>query len=204
MKSKILSIFLIACTVVFLSCKNDVEKKEPQQEQTEQEVVKEAPKKIREKPLTKEQKDRMNGVMTKLMTNKDMNSFTRSLVSAGMLDKLEDLQTEYTILAPNNEVFNKVPTGQNVFNDPTRKEELVEKLNMHIVKGSVTSSDLVQGVQKNSKVTLTTIDGKSLVATMRSDTIVITNQATNKSVIVGKSDIMATNGVLHLVDGFFQ
>ena len=204
MKSKILSIFLIACTVVFLSCKNDVEKKEPQQEQTEQEVVKEAPKKIREKPLTKEQKDRMNGVMTKLMTNKDMNSFTRSLVSAGMLDKLEDLQTEYTILAPNNEVFNKVPTGQNVFNDPSRKEELVEKLNMHIVKGSVTSSDLVQGVQKNSKVTLTTIDGKSLVATMRSDTIVITNQATNKSVIVGKSDIMATNGVLHLVDGFFQ
>tara|TARA_R110002072_G_scaffold131586_1_gene271233 strand:+ start:44636 stop:45250 length:615 start_codon:yes stop_codon:yes gene_type:complete len=204
MKSKILSIFLIACTVVFLSCKNDVEEKVPQQEQKEQEVVKEAPKKIREKPLTKEQKDRMNGVMTKLMTNKDMNSFTRSLVSAGMLDKLEDLQTEYTILAPNNEVFNKVPTGQNVFNDPSRKEELVEKLNMHIVKGSVTSSDLVQGVQKNSKVTLTTIDGKSLVATMRSDTIVITNQATNKSVIVGKSDIMATNGVLHLVDGFFQ
>ncbi|MDX1463824.1 MAG: fasciclin domain-containing protein [Marinirhabdus sp.] len=198
----ILAFFTIA--TVTISCKDDAKENRVEETITKEKEEKVEMKQREPKTLTQEQKDNSNAIMNKLMLNKDISQFSRALVTAGLMSNLSDLSQEYTVLAPKNEVFEALPKGKNIVTDPGQREALISLLNMHIVQGTISSADMVQEIQKNSKLTLTTLSGKKLVATMDGDEIKITNPLDNQSVRVGKSDVQGTNGVLHVVDGFLQ
>ncbi len=92
----------------------------------------------------------------------------------------------FTVFAPTNAAFNKLPSGtlDNLLND---KKQLTAILTYHVLSGDVMSKDIENG-------TVTTVEGQDLVIN-KTDTGVTVNNAN-----VVKADIKASNGVVHEID----
>ncbi|WP_432412939.1 fasciclin domain-containing protein [Rasiella sp. SM2506] len=194
---QLVSIGLLATTLLF-SCKNDTEEKVTN---TTSEMT--TKKEVKKRVLTPEQSDKVNSLWSKVSVNSDTKSFIRFMTSAGIADTLLSPSSKFTVFAPNNESFGVFTEKYNVTNNPDQKEELVTLLKNHIVVGSMDSSTLVQALKKSAKVELTTLTGDKLTATMDGNDIILTNK-TGATAKVKKSDIMASNGVLHVVDAVLK
>lgn len=120
-------------------------------------------------------------------SNPTFTTFVTALQVAGLIDELND-SGPYTVLAPTNEAFAKLPPGtvQTLFK-PENKEKLRDILTYHIIKGKVMTPDL-----KRSH--LQTENGKMLDITHRGRDIYIDNAE------VVNTDITGSNGVIHVVD----
>lgn len=118
--------------------------------------------------------------------------FLSTLVAAVKAGELVDVlkgDGPFTVFAPTNEAFAKLPAGtvENLLK-PENKAQLVAVLTYHVVPGKVMSSDLKDGIKaktaQGSEVTISLKDGKAMV-----------NNAT-----VTTADIEASNGVVHVID----
>ena len=95
----------------------------------------------------------------------------------------------FTVFAPTNEAFAKLPAGtvENLLK-PENKAQLVAVLTYHVVPGKVYSKDLKNGMKaktaQGSEVTITLKGGKAMV-----DNATVTT-----------ADIEASNGVVHVID----
>ncbi|KAA9357052.1 fasciclin domain-containing protein [Larkinella humicola] len=100
----------------------------------------------------------------------------------------------YTVFAPTNEAFDKLPAGTlDGLLQPASKSKLVKLLSYHVVKGNYTSDQLQDG-QK-----LKTVTGGTLTVGKQGDAITITDGQGNAATI-NRADLEATNGVIHSVD----
>lgn len=100
----------------------------------------------------------------------------------------------YTVFAPTNEAFEKLPEGTlDELLKPASKAKLTKLLAYHVVKGKLTSDQLQDG-QK-----LKTVTGGTLTVGKQGDTITVTDGAGNTAT-VNASDVEATNGVVHSID----
>ena len=100
----------------------------------------------------------------------------------------------YTVFAPTNEAFGKLPEGTvDGLLKPESKSKLVKLLAYHVVKGKFTSGQLQDG-QK-----LKTVTGGTLTVSKQGDAVTITDGAGGTATI-GQADIEATNGIIHSVD----
>lgn len=192
--------YRIACVLavlsVFSSCKNEVDKT------TDGDVETTMDSQEKKEPivLTEEDKKQINSVMTKLMVTQDVKTFTSTLVSARMTDMLSKEDGPYTVFAPSNEAFNKLPKEEmNNLSNPKNSEQLTELLKGHIVTGSMDSVSIVQAIRKGGSVSLEALDGKTLTVTQEGDDLIVTNQ-NGTSGVIGKSDISGSNGVVHVLD----
>ncbi|ERM83808.1 Nex18 symbiotically induced protein [Rhodonellum psychrophilum GCM71 = DSM 17998] len=118
--------------------------------------------------------------------------FLSTLVAAVKAGDLVDVlkgDGPFTVFAPTNAAFAKLPAGtvENLLK-PENKAQLVAVLTYHVVPGKVYSKDLKNGMKaktaQGSEVTITLKDGKAMV-----------NNAT-----VTTADIEASNGVVHVID----
>lgn len=117
----------------------------------------------------------------------------RALRASGLTDQ-GSAKGPYTVFAPTNEAFDKLPAG--ALSDllkPAAKAKLVKVLSYHVVKGKLKAADLQDG-QK-----LKTVAGGTLTVNKQGDTVTIVDGAGN-SAIVNQADIEATNGIIHSVD----
>ena len=198
MKYSQLLILGVLATTLTTSCKNDTNEKVTD---TPVEVTK--TEKVVKRKLTPAQKDNVNSLWSKVSVNPDTNRFIRLMTSAEIADTLLFASSRFTVFAPNNQSFSVFTEKMNVTNNPEQKGELAQLLKNHIIAGSMDSATLVQTIKKNGKAELTTLTGQKLTATMDGDAIVLTNKAGAKATIK-KSDIMASNGVLHVIDAVLQ
>ncbi|GAB2583023.1 fasciclin domain-containing protein [Spirosoma areae] len=100
----------------------------------------------------------------------------------------------YTVFAPTNEAFDKLPAGTvDALLKPAAKAQLVKLLAYHVVKGSFTADQLQDG-QK-----LKTVTGGTLTVGRQGDAITITDGAGNTATI-NYADVQATNGTIHSID----
>lgn len=120
-----------------------------------------------------------------------------TLVSAVQAaDLVETLKGEgpYTVFAPTNEAFDKLPDG--TLDDllkPENKEQLSSILTYHVVSGEVMSSDLSDG-----QVVDTLQGGKLTVEIM--DGMVYLVDANDGRAMVTTADVETSNGVVHIID----
>jgi uncharacterized surface protein with fasciclin (FAS1) repeats len=112
-------------------------------------------------------------------------TFVAAAKAAGLTDTLKT-QGPYTIFAPTDEAFAKVPpeTMTALFKD---KVKLAQVLSHHIIPGKIMVNDVKPGLTK-------TVDGSSI--TLKSDNGKIT--VDNANVI--QSDVVADNGVIQAID----
>ncbi len=117
----------------------------------------------------------------------------RALRVSGLTDQASG-KGPYTVFAPTNDAFEKLPTG--TFDElmkPAAKQKLVKLLAYHVVKGKLMAADLQDG-QK-----LKTVAGGTLTVNKEGDVVTIVDGAGN-SATINQADIEATNGVIHSVD----
>jgi uncharacterized surface protein with fasciclin (FAS1) repeats len=124
-----------------------------------------------------------------LAVSQDFLSTLVAAVKAGDLVDVLKSDGPFTVFAPTNEAFAKLPAGtvENLLK-PENKDKLVAVLTYHVVAGKVMSGDLKNGMKaktvQGSEITVTLKDGKAMI-----------NNAT-----VTAADIIADNGVVHVID----
>jgi uncharacterized surface protein with fasciclin (FAS1) repeats len=100
----------------------------------------------------------------------------------------------YTVFAPTNEAFDKLPAGTlDELLKPAAKAKLSKVLAYHVVKGKLTSAQLQEGTK------LRTVTGGVLTVGKQGDAVTITDGAGNTAT-VNQADIEATNGIIHSID----
>ena len=107
----------------------------------------------------------------------------------------------YTVLAPNNAAFDKLPAGtlENL-QKPEQKGQLTSALTYHILPGVVLAEDIGKAIDNaKGKAVLATMSGETVTATKDGDTIVLTDAAGNKATVV-KADEKRSNGIVHEID----
>ena len=116
------------------------------------------------------------------------NTLTRALQAAGLVDTLKGTGP-FTVFAPTDEAFAKLPAGalQDLLK-PENKEELQRILTYHVVAGRVTASDVV-ALTSAKAVSGDTIRVKATGGTVTVD-----------AAKVVKTDIAASNGIIHVID----
>ncbi|XP_007114326.1 transforming growth factor-beta-induced protein ig-h3 isoform X2 [Physeter macrocephalus] len=112
----------------------------------------------------------------------------RAAVAASGLNTLLEGDGQYTLLAPTNEAFEKIPaeTLNRILGDP---EALRDLLNNHILKSAMCAEAIVAGLS------LETLEGTTLEVGCSGDMLTI-----NGKPIISNKDVVATNGVIHFID----
>lgn len=116
------------------------------------------------------------------------NTLVAAIQAAGLVETLQS-PGPFTVFAPTDEAFAKLPAGTlDSLLLPENKEKLVAILTYHVVAGEVLAADVV------NLSSAETVEGQSVQITS-SDSGVQVNDAN----VVG-TDIMASNGVIHIID----
>jgi len=115
----------------------------------------------------------------------DFNTLATALKAAGLVETLKG-DGPFTVFAPTDEAFAKIPQSdlQALLAD---KDKLTKVLTYHVVAGKVTAADVVKLDQAK------TVEGQSI----KIDT---SNGVKVDNANVIKTDIMASNGVIHVID----
>jgi uncharacterized surface protein with fasciclin (FAS1) repeats len=196
--------FFITICSAFLSCKNEVKSSIENVDNTSTEsVIVPVPERKEQikKEQTKEVKGQINSVMLKSMITPELKTFSSLLVTIGLGDMLSKKEGPFTIIGPSDEAFNRLGQLQmKELLNTANKDELVRLIKGHIIEENLDSATLVQRINKGmGSYEITSMSGEIYIASLDGSTIVITNV---KGVIaqVGKSDITAANGVVHILD----
>jgi uncharacterized surface protein with fasciclin (FAS1) repeats len=116
------------------------------------------------------------------------NTLATALQAAGLADTLKG-KGPFTVFAPTDEAFGKLPTGTvESLLKPENKEKLKAILLYHVVSGDVTAAKVVK--LSSAK----TINGQDLKLTINEGTVMV-----NDAKVV-KADVVASNGVIHVID----
>lgn len=107
----------------------------------------------------------------------------------------------FTVFAPTNDAFAKLPAGTvDTLVKPENKAALTGILTYHAVAGKVTAAQLVAQIQAGGgKAVLTTLAGGTLTAALEGSAVVLTDAKGSKSRVV-IADVAASNGVIHAID----
>jgi len=118
----------------------------------------------------------------------DFNTLVAAVKAAGLVETLKG-EGPFTVFAPTDEAFGKLPHG--TLEDllkPENKGKLASILTYHVVSGKVMASDVVNLSRAK------TVNGKSLSIKTYGSTV----KVDNANVI--KTDIECSNGVIHVID----
>ena len=111
-----------------------------------------------------------------------------ALKAAGLVETLKG-PGPFTVFAPTDEAFGKLPAGTvEDLLKPENKQKLTQILTYHVVPGKVMAADVVK--MKSAK----TVNGKALPIEVAGGTVMVGGAK------VVKTDIAASNGVIHVVD----
>ena len=117
-----------------------------------------------------------------------LKTLATALQAAGLVDTLKG-KGPFTVFAPTDEAFSKLPAGTvESLLKPENKEKLKAILLYHVVAGGLTAAQVV----KHSSVK--TLNGQELKLTVNDGTVMV-----NDAKVV-KADILASNGVIHVID----
>lgn len=116
------------------------------------------------------------------------NTLVTAVKAAGLVETLKG-DGPFTVFAPTDEAFAKLPAGtvEALLKD---KAKLTKILTYHVVSGNVMASDVVKLNGKSVK----TVEGSSVKVTVKGGKVMVDNAN------VVKTDIACSNGVIHVID----
>ncbi len=130
----------------------------------------------------------------------DHTTLVAAVKAADLVDTLSGAGP-FTVFAPTNAAFGKLPAGTvDTLVLPQNKSTLQSVLTYHVVPGRVTASELVAMIQSSGgRATLKTVQGAPLYASMMGSTVMLTDAKGNTGHVT-QGDVMQSNGVIHVVD----
>jgi uncharacterized surface protein with fasciclin (FAS1) repeats len=121
--------------------------------------------------------------------------FSTLLAAVQAADLGETLAGEgpYTVFAPTNDAFAAVPAGTLAkLLKPANQDQLASILTYHVVAGELMAADVMPG-------DVTTVNGADFTISIEDGDVLITDGQGNRAMVT-KTDIAATNGVIHVID----
>jgi len=133
--------------------------------------------------------------------SKDHTTLVAAVKAAGLVETLKGAGP-FTVFAPTNAAFGNLPAGtvDNLLK-PENKAALTGILTYHVVAGNLDAAAVVAAIKKgNGKAEVPTVAGGKLTANIENGKVVLTDEKGRKSTVVA-TDLKASNGVIHVVDG---
>lgn len=129
-----------------------------------------------------------------------LSTLVAAVTAAGLVDTLAS-PGPFTVFAPTNAAFEKLPAGTvGTLVKPENKATLTKILTYHVVAGKLTSTDIVAAIKAGGgNATLTTVAGEKLSARLSGNSVVITDGKGGQSTVTAV-DLMQSNGVVHVID----
>ena len=139
-------------------------------------------------------------IVENAVNSKDHTTLVAAVKAAGLVETLQSAGP-FTVFAPTNEAFNKLPAGTvETLVKPENKATLTKILTYHVVAGRMTSADLMKAIKAGGgKATLKTVSGGTLTAMMKGKGIELKDEKGGMSMVT-IADVMQSNGVIHVVN----
>ena len=139
-------------------------------------------------------------IVENAVNSKDHTTLVTALKAAGLVETLQGAGP-FTVFAPTNEAFNKLPAGTvETLVKPENKATLTKILTYHVVAGRMTAADLTKAIKAGKgSATLKTVSGGTLTAMAKGKTIMLKDEKGGVSTVT-IADVMQSNGVIHVVN----
>lgn len=139
-------------------------------------------------------------IVENAVNSKDHTTLVAAVKAAGLVETLSS-KGPFTVFAPTNSAFNKLPKGTvETLVKPESKATLTKILTYHVVPGNHNAKSIWAAVAKGAgKATMTTVQGEKLMFwTKGKDLYVSDNKGNNAKVTI--ADVHQSNGVIHVID----
>jgi len=139
-------------------------------------------------------------IIENAVNSADHTTLVAAVKAAGLVETLSG-PGPFTVFAPTNEAFAKLPAGTvDTLVKPENKATLTSILTYHVISGKMTSRQIAAAIKAgHGTATLTTVQGEPLTATMKMGKLILTDAKGGRSTVTIK-DVMQSNGVIHVVN----
>ena len=140
-------------------------------------------------------------IIQNAVNSKDHTTLVAAVKAAGLVDTLEGAGP-FTVFAPTNEAFAKLPKGTvESLLKPENKAKLAAILTYHVVPGKLTAAELQEKIKSGGgKAMLKTVDGEDLIVKDHDGKIEIEG-AKGSHATVTIPNVIQSNGVIHVING---
>lgn len=139
-------------------------------------------------------------IVDNAVNSKDHTTLVAAVTAAGLVETLKTTGP-FTVFAPTNAAFDKLPAGTvETLVKPENKATLTKILTYHVLSGKYSAADIVKAIKAgNGKAEFTTVSGDKLYASLDGDKVKLWDE--NKgAAYVTIADVNQKNGVIHVID----
>jgi len=139
-------------------------------------------------------------IVQNAVNSKDHTTLVAAVKAAGLVPTLES-PGPFTVFAPTNEAFEKLPAGTvQTLLKPENKDKLKSILTYHVVPGRLTTRDLREKIKAGGgKAELKTAEGEPLTVTEKNGKLWLTD-AKGDTAEITISNVMQSNGVIQVIN----
>ncbi|MCX2576055.1 fasciclin domain-containing protein [Pedobacter sandarakinus] len=139
-------------------------------------------------------------IVDNAVNSKDHTTLVAAVKAAGLVETLKG-DGPFTVFAPTNAAFDKLPAGTvETLVKPENKAMLTTILTYHVVAGKMGSKEIAAAIKAGGgKAELTTVQGGKLTASMSGKKLILTDEKGGMSTVT-IADVNQKNGVIHVID----
>ncbi|WP_082830819.1 fasciclin domain-containing protein [Cochleicola gelatinilyticus] len=139
-------------------------------------------------------------IVENAINSKDHTTLVAAVKAAGLVETLQG-EGPFTVFAPTNAAFEKLPKGTvETLLKPENKKQLQEVLTYHVIAGKMDAKTIAKAIKDNKGTArFTTVNGGKLTAMMDGKNLVLTDENKNTATVT-IANVYQSNGVIHVVD----
>jgi uncharacterized surface protein with fasciclin (FAS1) repeats len=139
-------------------------------------------------------------IVSNAVNSKDHTTLVTAVKAAGLVDTLQG-PGPFTVFAPTNKAFAKLPAGTvETLVQPQSKATLTSVLTYHVVPGRYSAKQLMDLAKKNGgEADLKTVQGETLGVTSKGKNVFVADGKGNTARVT-VANVMQSNGVIHVID----
>ncbi|GAA0873168.1 hypothetical protein GCM10009117_23150 [Gangjinia marincola] len=202
MKSTFYYAMILAVGLAFTSCDDAKKKEQAEAEKMEMEKKAQEEKEAMEAEAEakKAEEFKANSVVGVAMGSEDHTTLVSAVKAAGLVEMLQG-EGPYTVFAPTNAAFEKLPEGTLAsLLEEDNKDALKGILSYHVVPAKVMAADLTAAIESNNgKYEVEAAGGGKFTAMVKDGKVMIKDGKGNTATVVA-TDLDASNGVVHVID----
>ncbi len=185
---KIVTVSLLA-TAFLMSC-GETKKETKEAMDAAEEQVEEVVSEVQEMPT----------IVSVAAGNENFSTLVTAVQAAELVETLNS-DGPFTVFAPTNDAFAKLPEGTvETLVKPENKEKLTGILTYHVVSGAYNASDVIEAINSNNgSFEVETVQGGTITLSLRDGNVLLTDASGGTATVI-IADVLASNGVIHAID----
>lgn len=140
-------------------------------------------------------------IIENALNSADHTTLVAAVKAAGLVDTLSGTGP-FTVFAPTNEAFDKLPAGTvDTLLKPENRPLLTKVLTYHVVAGRLSAADLMKKINEGKGTAeLTTVEGGKLWVMLHEGKHILLKDEKGGTAIVTIANVFQSNGVIHVID----